>query len=184
MINNAVLTEIINTFALWYTNKTISEDRQKWLYENTIAADYDGPGVFFTACGYLDDAGELTDEGKRILREFNKSGADPAHSVDTPPEDTFEDFGARTDAEAEIISSVFAIWYKGGRNVDDRQRELLKDAAEDFDFYDTPEELFSAWGLLDNEGKITEYGERVLNAANEDPAGSSVGTPADRKSVV
>ena len=84
MINNAVLTEIINTFALWYTNKTISEDRQKWLYENTIAADYDGPGVFFTACGYLDDAGELTDEGKRILREFNKSGADPAHSVDTP----------------------------------------------------------------------------------------------------
>lgn len=179
MINNAVKAEIINTFALWYTEKKLSKDRQKWLYENTIAADYDGPGAFFTACGYLDDAGELTDEGKRILREFNKPGADPAHSVDTPPEDTFEDFDARTDAEAEIINSVFAIWYKGGRNVDDRQRELLKDSAEDFDFYDTPEELFSAWGLLDNEGKITEYGERVLGAANEDPAGFSVDTPAD-----
>lgn len=110
------------------------------------------------------DPGRMAPEDVEALRA----------ACDQPP----EDLEAEHEREKLILYRALLAWHSGEGLSDE-----LREQVETFDpvIYDSQEELFQAWGLVDAAGDLTEWGRDLLE--NGEP-GADPGQPAGEASSV
>ena len=153
MINTGEM--VVDTFYLWYKGGVIDGKVYDVLSKYTDFDNYDGPADFFRAYGLLGNNGEITDEGKQILKEVAEDSEGESlniNNLELPDlnEAEAEPAGAREEKAGEEVSSVGSHSNEG----DDSKND---ESVADLEANETEKEFMGAHSNSDDDRRDPEH---------------------------